>query len=57
MDTSQRAAALLEYVQSWIAGQGISCPETIYQMDRVAENSPEFIEGLCDIAGYAPSED
>jgi hypothetical protein len=52
----EKAFKLLAFAQAWIADQRIRCAETIYQMDHVAENSPEFIEGVCDIAGYANTD-
>lgn len=44
--------ALLAEVKTFVKEQRISCPETIYQTDRVIENAYEFIEKLCDIVGY-----
>jgi hypothetical protein len=48
---------LLELCQKFINDQGISCPETIYQTDRVIENAYAFIEDICDIVGYAEADD
>lgn len=50
---AKTAETILLIVDSFIAGQGITCSETIYQTDRVIENAYEFIERLCDAAGYA----
>lgn len=57
MEDDEKAFNLLAFAQKFIAEQSITCSETIYQTDRVIENAYEFIEGVCDIAGYAPDED
>jgi hypothetical protein len=44
---------LWEAVEQFIKENEITCAETIFQCDWVAENSGEFIEKLCDIVGYA----
>jgi hypothetical protein len=49
--------ALVAHCREFIAKQGITCAETIYQVDRVMENAAEFIEGVCEIVGYAPRDD
>lgn len=41
----------------FITKQRITCPETIYQSDRVIENAYEFIEQICDVVGYAEYKD
>lgn len=41
----------------FITKQRITCPETIYQSDRVIENAYEFIEQICDVVGYAEYQD
>jgi len=48
---------LLEFCRKFIADQNITCSETVYQSDRVILNAYEFIEGICEIVGYAESED
>jgi hypothetical protein len=48
---------LLELCRKFIADKRIYCEETIYQTDRVIEGAYEFIEGICNIVGYAPRED
>lgn len=53
---AETSAKLTEYCRRFIAEQRIECAETIYQTDRVAENACEFIEGICDILGYALGE-
>ena len=41
----------------FIEDQKITCPETIFQSDRVIENAYAFIKEICDIVGYAKYED
>ena len=53
----QKAQQLFEFCRKFIEEQSITCPETVYQTDRVGENSYAFIEGVCDIVGYAACED
>jgi len=48
---------LLAYCRNHIKEQAITCPETVYQSDRVVESSYAFVEGVCDIVGYAQSAD
>lgn len=48
---------VLKLVRKFIDDHKISVPETIYQMDSIIEEAYEFIEALCDAAGYAPGED
>lgn len=48
--------ALWEHCKAFIEKQKITCPEAIYQSDRVIENAYEFIEGVCDIVGYLESQ-
>ena len=43
---------LREIVEKFVKKQKISCPETIYQSDRVIENAYEFIKELCNEVGY-----
>lgn len=47
---------LFNLCKKFIEAQKISCPETIYQSDRVIENAYEFIEDICDIVGYIKYE-
>lgn len=47
-----KARECLRLVDEFIKNNRISCAETVYQMDHVIENAYEFIEGLCDVAGY-----
>lgn len=52
MNDKAKGLALLTIVRAFVTRQTITCPETIYQTDRVIENAYEFIEELCDVAGY-----
>ena len=47
---------LFELCRDFIMKQEISCPETIYQTDRVIQNAYEFIERVCNVVGYAEGE-
>jgi hypothetical protein len=47
---------LYEEVEKFIAENQITCPETIYQSDRVNVEALEFIERLCEIVGYCELE-
>jgi hypothetical protein len=51
------ALKLLAHCRAFIAKQDITCVETVYQSDRVILGAYEFIEGICEIAGYAPTDD
>lgn len=53
----ERARALMDFCRTFITEQAITCAETVYQVDRVVSNACEFIEGVCEIVGYAPKED
>ncbi|WP_316207356.1 hypothetical protein [Bradyrhizobium sp. SZCCHNR3118] len=54
---SDQKDRLLEYCKAFIKEQRITCPETIGQCDWVILNAYAFIEGVCDIVGYAETED
>lgn len=56
-DRAAKAEAVLALVEKFVKEQRISCHETIYQTDRVIENAYEFIEVLCNEAGYLESDD
>lgn len=43
---------LLKICKEFIAKNGISCSEGIYQDEKVEFNALEFIEKICDIVGY-----
>lgn len=48
---------LLAFCQQFISDNGIGCAEVIYQCDSVIMNAYEFIEGICEIVGYAEVEE
>lgn len=48
---------LLKHCRKFIEDQRIRCAETVHQSDRVIENAYEFIEGICEIAGYYQDQD
>jgi hypothetical protein len=48
---------LLQVCMDFIRENQISCPENIYQSDRVILNAQEFIEKICDVVGYCEVED
>lgn len=51
MKSSQKEK-LWNLCSKFIKDLDISCSETIYQSDRIVENSLELIEKMCDIVGY-----
>lgn len=42
----------LKIIERFIDDNGISCAESIYQLDKVIQNAYEFIEELCELVGY-----
>lgn len=48
----QRAMILHDIVSQFIADNKITCAETIYQTDRIQENSLVLIEQLAEVVGY-----
>jgi hypothetical protein len=44
--------ALRILVKNFVDDNKIYCAESVWQTDCVSENALEFIELLCDIAGY-----
>lgn len=43
---------LVSIIKDFIEEHHISCPEVIYQSDRVIENAYQLIEDLADQVGY-----
>jgi len=43
---------LLSLCEKFVKKQEITCQESVYQFDRVIENSCELIEQICEIVGY-----
>lgn len=52
-----KAERVLTIVEAFVRKQRITCAETISQTDRVIENAYDFIEDLCNVAGYLPESD
>ena len=50
-------AELFDLCREFIKENKIDCSETIYQTDRIAENSLEFIESICELIGYHEDEE
>ena len=48
---------LYNLCKQFIHKHRIYCADTIYQSDRINENSTEFIEQICNVVGYEPLED
>ena len=48
---------LYRLCSKFIQDNRIYCPETVYQADRVNDNSYEFIRKICDIVGYIELEE
>ena len=57
MNNSDSNVKLYALCKRFIADNEITCPETIYQTDRVSLNALEFIEQVCENVGYARVED
>ena len=48
---------IADIVRQFIEDKRIRCSESIHQTDRVIEGAYEFIENLCEEAGYYIDED
>jgi hypothetical protein len=46
------ADRLIDHVRKFISDHHIGCPESVFQLDKVSEDSLEFIGGCCEIVGY-----
>ena len=57
MNNSDSNVKLYALCKKFIEDNEITCPETIYQTDRVSLNALEFIEQVCENVGYARVED
>jgi hypothetical protein len=44
--------ALWDTVADFIENHRITCPESLYQQDKIYHIAPQFIEALCDEVGY-----
>lgn len=49
---TEKKNKLWELCKKFVADNKISCPETIYQCDWVAENSSELVEKIAELVGY-----
>lgn len=52
IDRLAKAEKVLALVEAFIEKHNITCPETISQTDDVIANAYDFIESLCETAGY-----
>lgn len=48
---------LLELCKSFIEKHSITCPECIYQSDRVIVDAYVLIEQICEVIGYVTIDD
>lgn len=48
---------LLKLTRAFVEKHHIYAPESIYQMDRIYEDAPCFIESVVEVVGYKPMED
>ena len=55
--TEKELTELHRICLDFIEKKKITCPETIYQTDRVIEGAYEFIQDICDIVGYTTYEE
>lgn len=52
----QQTLQLHDIVSQFVKQHNITCAESIYQKDSIAENSLYLIEQLIEVVGYADSE-
>jgi len=52
-----KARECLRLVDQFIKDNGITCAEAVTQSDRVIQNAYDFIESLCDVAGYVEQDE
>lgn len=57
MPSNRKKQALWTLCERFIREQRITCPEAVAQSDHVIENAYEFIEQVCGIVGYVPTDD
>lgn len=48
----EQASDIVQIVMDYINKHEISCPESIYQRDKIWETAPELVEQLANIVGY-----
>jgi hypothetical protein len=56
-DVKKKQQELFDHVQKFISDNSITCPETIYQTDRIQLTLSEFCEKCCMIVGYSRLEE
>ncbi len=52
MSNNQKQKMLWKLCENFISNLEIGSSETIYQSDKIYEESPDFIRSICDIVGY-----
>lgn len=56
-NTFQAAKLLIGLVKSYIQKHHISCPESIYQMDKPQVDAIDLVCELCEIVGYIKGDE
>jgi len=51
-DLLRRYETLWVICQAYIKDHHISCSESIWQVDEILLNTPDFLEQICEIVGY-----
>ncbi len=54
--SNEEMKVLWQKASEFIQKNNIGCAETIYQVDRINENSYDLIREICEIVGYLPNE-
>jgi hypothetical protein len=57
MTRPERAEKVLQLVEAFVKEQEVSCSEAIYQNDNVIVGAYEFIDQLCEVAGFHKFEE
>lgn len=52
MNAEQKRGKLWEVCEDFIKEQEISCPDAVYQCDRVIENALQLIEKIGELVGW-----
>lgn len=56
-NTFQAAKLLIDLVKSYIQKHHISCPESIYQMDKPQVDAIDLVCELCEIVGFIEEDE
>lgn len=56
-NTFQAAKLLIDLVKSYIQKYHISCPESIYQMDKPQVDAIDLVCELCEIVGFIEEDE